>query len=82
MGETLPPICRFTGSMARGRYRSFFILRLQAKNKELEALLRTCESSRYAQTDSSGDEETELAQRARVLLGPLDRLRPVKGDRS
>ena len=50
--------------------------------KELEALLRTCESSRYAQTDSSGDEETELAQRARVLLGPLDRLRPVKGERS
>jgi hypothetical protein len=50
--------------------------------EELEALLRTCESSRYARTDSAGYEETDLAQRARVLLGPLDRLRPAKGERS
>jgi hypothetical protein len=45
--------------------------------EELEALLRSCESSRYAPGTIA---EKDLVARAHPLLSALDRLRPIKGE--
>ena len=44
--------------------------------KELKAVLKACENARYAggAGDDSGD--AELLERARILVNPLDRIRP------
>ena len=46
-----------------------------ASSEELESLLRRAESARYGQ--AAEGEDADLLERARTLIEPLDRLRPV-----
>lgn len=50
--------------------------------EELRSVLEACETSRYGQSTTATDADSNLIDRAQRLLGQLDRIRPGKGGRS